>query len=149
MNVILKVIGALKPFKELITIVVFLIGSAYAAMTHFATAQQLSDARASLEALQKRQHSEALEALNELRCLTELNRSFSRAEADEFRLSTLLEKNLGKTRTLANLTTSFASEELASLEVSRDTIREKLNMVSLTKSQTLLSLTNGTCSTSG
>ena len=54
MNVILKVIGALKPFKELITIVVFLIGSAYAAMTHFATAQQLSDARASLEALQKR-----------------------------------------------------------------------------------------------
>lgn len=146
MDAIKKLLAVLDPFKQLITVVLFLGGAAYGAIQYFATAQQLQDARAQLERQQSSRHAEAIGALRELRCLTELNRRFLRAEIREFQLSTLLDKNLSKASLLEDVDNEFARVELASLQVGRDSLVQELHDIKAEKNASLQGLGNGTCS---
>ena len=78
-----KLIAFLKPFKELIAIVIFLAGVGYAAFTHFATAAQLADARTAIEGKLANQKLATSTSLTELKCLNTYNRDLLRAQIEE------------------------------------------------------------------
>ena len=142
-----KLIAFLKPFKELIAIVIFLAGVGYAAFTHFATAAQLADARTAIEGKLANQKLATSTSLTELKCLNTYNRDLLRAQIEEIGLSAVLERNLQKSEMLRGDTSEFARVELLSLKVNRDTVVSKLAQVDAAKKTILLALQNGTCST--
>ncbi|MDU8912785.1 hypothetical protein [Aestuariicoccus sp. MJ-SS9] len=148
MSIVTKTVEILKPFKDLITIVVFLAGAGYGAISYFATAQQLAETQ---EALQKQlalQHAQAEASLTELKCLNALNRDYLRAQIEEVGLRALLEKNLQKSGLLRDDTSDFARVELASLELSRTSLTAQLSRVNQRRDALLLALQNGDCSNS-
>jgi len=147
MKFLLKILDILKPFKELITIVIFLGGAAYAAFTYFATAEQLRIARAALEQKLDNQQLAAQASLEELKCLNAHSRDLLRSQIEEVGLRSVLERNLQKSEALRGDDSEFARIELAMLEVNRGTLVNKLTQVETEKKSILLELQNGSCST--
>lgn len=146
MQWIKKLVAFLKPFRELIVIVVALVGAAYGAVSYFATADQLAKAQAELKELQESKHDAALDALKELKCINRLNRELLRAELQEFRLTTLLQKNLLDSEKLRGNSTDFARENLVILSAHRETLANGLRTADTKKQEVLAALRDNTCS---
>ena len=145
MQIINRLIEVLKPFRDLIVIVVALVSAGYGAIPYFATADQLAKTKEELERLQTSQHGAAIAALDELRCFNGLNRELLRAELEEFRLTTLLQKNLSDSEKLRGDESEFGRVTLATLSANRDSLTNKLIDADRKKREALGALQNGTC----
>ncbi len=145
MNLIKKLVEFLKPFRDLIVIVTALIAAGYAAITYFATSEQLAKAEADLKQLQTTQHDSAISALKELKCVNGLNRELIRAELEEFRVSTLLRANVADSERLRGRDDADIQIILANLTNTRETLIDQLRGVSEEKQAALKALRENHC----
>ncbi|OIQ26911.1 MAG: hypothetical protein BM562_16065 [Alphaproteobacteria bacterium MedPE-SWcel] len=143
---ITALVAILKPFRELIVIVVALSSAGYAAITYFATAAQLADAKSELQRLQTTQHGVALTALQELKCNNRLNRELLRAELEEFRLTVLLQKTITDAAAIRSQGGPSVQNVLDSLSSNRDALAFQLQAAGQRKSAALRDLRDNSCS---
>lgn len=136
----------LKPFKELVAIMVFLAGMGYAAFAYFATAQQLLDARAALEGRLERLQVTNKASLTEIKCLNELNRDLLRVQIEELSLRAVLQTNLEKAAKFKLMEGEIARVELANLEANRGEHIGRLTALTVRRNEILKALQDGQCS---
>lgn len=146
MTILEKLVGFLKPIKELILLVVFLAGAAYTAVTYFATADQVAKSQKALEAKLQQMQVANEAAMAELRCRNALNRDLLAVEIQEVSLRTLLEQNLQKTEQAKLEDSAFARVELARLQATFNSHVISLNKLSDQRTAILADLQNGRCS---
>ncbi len=146
MKPVRDLIELLNPFKELLTIVVFLIGAGYAAITYFATADQLAQAQIALEQKLDEQLIANKAAMEEIKCLNSHNRGLLQVQIEEVGLRAILEKNVQQTEHFKQMKTSAARVELANLDATRISHIERMTILSNKRTEIISALQNGSCS---
>ena len=146
MKILTKIIEVLKPFKDILTIVIALGTAAYAAVSYFATADQLARTQASLARKLDSQMMQNRASMEEITCLNQHNRALLQVQIEEVGLRAILDKNVERSERFKLMDSEAARIEFAGLQASMTTHIERMSLLANKRADILAALQIGACS---